>query len=148
MKCPVCGFKVVFCLETIAIATEAHIKCLSKECSFMEHGKSPAPAKLPQRDDDIGRTTDSAVNVLFVLSTIVNGDGSTEAGCLLGMLELPNDATMDTRMFGIVGDRIAPILLDLHNEIPFENLEEEVRRSVDANKFELWKQSLDKSNPF
>lgn len=78
----------------------------------------------------------------------MNGDGSSEAGRLLGMLGLPNDTTMDTRTFGIIEERIAPVMLDLHEQILWENLQEEVRLSVDANKCELWKQSLDASNPF
>jgi hypothetical protein len=67
---------------------------------------------------------------------------------MLGLLGLPNDTTMETRSFGIIEERMAPVLWDLYNEILFENLTEEVRRSINDNTFVLWKHTLAVDNDF
>ena len=146
-KCPKCKGEIQVCFETVTLATKMILNCKSTECCFISHGESPTAASLPQFRDNRMRSTDYAVNILYVLSTIVNGDGSAEAGRMLGLLGLPNDTTMSTRMFGIIED--APIVLSLYNDILVENLTEEVRLSFgesNANGFQLWNSALDKSN--
>jgi hypothetical protein len=105
--------------------------------------------KLEKEDDNFERTTDYALNVLYVLGFISMGDGPTEAGRLLGLLGLPNDTTMESRSFGIVEERIGPILREMCREIIRENVIEEARLSMlstttqDALDFQLWKSSLE-----
>ena len=148
-KCPKCKGEIEVCFDTVTLATKMILKCKSSECCFISHGEFPTPASLPQFRDNRVRSTDYAVNILYVLSTIVNGNGSAEAGCMLGLLGLPNDTTMSTRMFSIIEDRIAPIVFSLYNDILVENLTEEVRLSFgesNANGFHLWSWALNKSN--
>jgi hypothetical protein len=55
-----------------------------------------APTTLhAANNDNYERTTDYAVNVLYVLGFMSMGDAHTEAGRLLGLLGLPNDTTME-----------------------------------------------------
>ena len=148
MKCPECGDKVNLLFSTVTVASTAYMKCKSKECGFIDHSTPPATASLPQFRDNRARMTDYALNVLYVVSMICNGDGSAEAGRLLGLLGLPNDTTMSTRTFGIIEERIAPVVFSLYNSILVENLTEEVRMSFgdNTNAFDLWKQAQDKRN--
>ena len=149
MKCPKCKGHVELLYETVTIATRPYMKCKSNQCSFISHASSPSPAALPQFRDNRMRNTDYALNILYVLSVISNGDGCAEAGRMLGILGLPNDTTMSTRTFGTIEDRIAPVVLSLYNKILVENLVEEVRLSFGEEKkaaFQYWKLSLDKSS--
>jgi hypothetical protein len=100
-------------------------------------------------EDSFERTTDYAINVLYVLGFISLGDGPTEAGRLLGLLGLPDDTTMESRSFGIVEERLGPVLRSLCKEIVKENLIEEAKLSMEACAtqdeldFNLWKESLE-----
>jgi hypothetical protein len=141
MKCESCDGVLELKFETVTLATSFYLKC--NKCTFIEEGKSPAPANFPQFEDKRERNTDYAINVLFVLGIICNGSGSVEAGRLLGLLGLPNDTTMETRSFATIEERIAPHIWQLYQEILAENLESEVKATVSAEKFNLWKQSLD-----
>ena len=88
------------------------------------------------------RMTDYAVNVLYVLGFISIGDAHTEAGWLLGLLGLPNDTTMMNRSFGMIKERIGPMLRQLCEEVLLENIDEEAKLSmneVDYNVWKLWK---------
>jgi hypothetical protein len=53
------------------------------------------------------RSTDYAVNVLYVLGFISSGDGGCEAAQVLGMHGLPNDTTMESRSFVTIEERIS-----------------------------------------
>ena len=70
--------------------------------------------------------TDYTLNVKYVIAFLSCGDGSTEAARLLGFMGLPNDTTMETRSFSIIENRIAPLILELLEEILRDNLVEEV----------------------
>ena len=96
-----------------------------------------------KKTDNRKRSTDFALNVMFVLCNIANGDGGTEASRPLGFLGLPNDATMETRTFQITEERIAPVIWKVYNGTLEDNLKEEVGLSTDRNKFVLWLKSTD-----
>jgi hypothetical protein len=148
-KCPMCGGSVSVSFNTITVATSLSIECNSKECSFVEYGGTPARATLPQyQDDNYERNTNYAINVLYVLAFMSNGSGAREACRFLGFLGLPNDTTMETRSFSTIEERIAPVLWSVWQEIMRENLIEEIKRSTTAEKFILWKQSIDTNQEY
>jgi hypothetical protein len=127
------------------------IECSDKEgCKYFFHPQAPSETTIHWNDavkDKRERSTDFAINVLYVLGFIGMGDGPTEAGRLLGLLGLPNDTTMGTRSFGIIEERIAVIIRELCDEIINENLIEEAKLSMEASTqdhldFNLWKSSL------
>jgi hypothetical protein len=72
------------------------------------------------------------------------GDGGSGAAKVLGLLGLPNDTTMEKRLFGIIEDRISWKIQAA--KILLENLTGEVRLSLNAsfdeNDFNLWKNAL------
>jgi len=95
----------------------------------------PAPADVPLLPDAgsplFERNTDYALNVLYILSFMASGDGGAEAQRLLGLLGLPNVTTMYKRSFGIIQQRIAPVVAELTNAVLTDNLNREVRLCYD-----------------
>jgi hypothetical protein len=149
MKCPKCQGEIECRFETVTLATVAVLECKSKlSCDYKMQAAPPMPATgLKFEDSNRERNTDYALNIIFVLGMIANGDGAVEAARLLGLLGLPNDTTMGTRSFGTIEDRIAPLIWDLHQEIMKENLIEEVKLTIgDGEVFNTWKSSLDDNN--
>ena len=142
-RCLECGSPVQLLYDTVTLATSFRIVCTNHKCSFIDHGDSPASARLEHLQDGRARNTDFSVNVLYVLATVANGDGPTEAGRLLGLLGLPRPATMESSNFAAIEDRIAPVIWSLHEEIMFENLTKEVEATVPPNDFYVWKQSIE-----
>ena len=159
--CPQCGSKLEFELKTVCLATSLRFSCSNtKGCCFTAYGKNPAPAEVPLAINQSAlrtRTTDYAINILYVLGFLVSGDGGEEAQKLLGILGLPNSTTMNRRSFPTIEKRIAPVLVELFDEIVQENLINEVELTMKAKAFALaqpfdeakfnnWKQSLDSNN--
>jgi hypothetical protein len=147
MICPECQGKVEMIHETVTLATKWRIQCLNTECNFIDHSDALAAAVLHTDDVKRERSTDYAVNVLYVVGVIANGDGATEASRMLGFLGLPRPATMKGFNFAVIEDRIAPTIWKLHEEIMLENLKKEVRATVTENEYHIWQQSLDPSSP-
>ena len=112
------------------------------------YSKPPAGVDIESANNR-ERSTDYAINILYVLGFISCGDGCTEAARILGLLGLPNDTTMETRSFGIIEDRISRQVQHVAESILLENLIKEARLSMEAsisqddNDFLLWKHSLD-----
>jgi hypothetical protein len=124
---PQCHNPVVVEYKTITLASFIMICCKDEECDFQYNCPAPAAANVDDKDNDFKRTTDNAVNVLYVLGFLSSGDGGVEAARLLGLLGLPNDVSMETRTLPKIEARIAPKLL-------LENLTEEARLSfTDVN---------------
>lgn len=143
-RCPECNAPLVTEVKVLCIATKFQLTCPSSRCGYIHYSKPPVEANIrnagaPSRE----RSTDYAINVLWVLGFISVGDGCTEAARLLGLLGLPNDTTMESRSFTIIEERIGPYIARLTADILQErNLTEEVRRTVkQPNDFELWKQA-------
>jgi hypothetical protein len=67
---------------------------------------------------------------------------------MLGLLGLPNDTTMETRSFQLIEERIAPRMKKLQDDILLENLIDEVKESLDAIDFALWKESIKEGATF
>jgi hypothetical protein len=142
--CMQCDGPVTPTLRTLCLATSIMLSCKDPSCGFIYHSTPPAEVDV---DNDTGdhreRTTDYAINILYVLGFLSCGDGCTEAARLLGMLGLPNDTTMQSRSFKNIEERIADKLQQLSDDILEENLIEEVRLSTaDPIDFDLWKQSI------
>jgi hypothetical protein len=129
-RCSECKSPVLVELKTICLATSIELTCTNAKCGYIYYSHPPAQVKA-ENEDRRERSTDYAVNVLYVLGMLCCGDGCTEAARLLGLMGLPNDTTMEGRSFGIIEERIGPEIRTLCRTILLENLVEEVR----ANKF-------------
>jgi hypothetical protein len=104
-------------------------------CGYIFYSNPPATAEVGNYEDERERTTDYAINVLYVIAFLTCGDGSKEAARVLGLLGLPNDITMESRSFGIIEERIGPTLQSVAEEILLDTLTEEVRLLDDG---EMW----------
>jgi hypothetical protein len=146
-RCQECDGPVEVFFRTICIATSFMLCCKNPRCGYVYYSDPPAQVTV-ERGDNRERSTDYALNILYVLGFIACGDGCTEAARILGLLGLPNDTTMETRSFNIIEDRLSMKIQEVTKEILEENLAEEVRLAMeqsavnDHNDFELWKQLI------
>jgi hypothetical protein len=106
-RCPQCGGQLKPSTKSTCLATKLKLTC-TKACGYIHYIKAPAEASIgnigaPSRD----RSTDYAINVLFVLAFVTMGDGCTEAARLLALLGLPNAYTMESRSFTIIEERLS-----------------------------------------
>jgi hypothetical protein len=138
-RCPTCDGPMEPQVETLCVASIVSITCKNKSCAYV-HYTTAAKAKIGCQDaPSRARSTDSAINVLYVLGFISVGDGCTEAARVLGLLGLPNDTTMESRSFTYIEERISPYIHQLTDAILHENLSNEVRLSVDDPvEFQHW----------
>jgi hypothetical protein len=153
LGCPNCGEPLKMSVQTVCVATSIGMECTSQECTYLFHPQQPVATTIhgteDDKDDNYERSTDYAVNVLYVLGFLSMGDGPTEAGRLLGLLGLPNDTTMESRSFGIIEERVAYMIRELCDEIIRENIVEEAKASMELSDtqdefdFQLWLQSLE-----
>jgi hypothetical protein len=134
-------------VQTICVASTLVLTCENQSCGYVHYG-SVSKAKVGDEDAPYrGRSTDLAVNILYVLGFISTGDGCTEAARLLGLLGLPNDTTMESRSFTYIEERISPYIKKLTDEIVHENLAEEVKSSVeDPMEYEHWQQAQEQGS--
>lgn len=140
--CPKCDNTVEFKLRTVCLASSFSIACTAEVCGWIFHSDSPAPTTMHSAcRDGLERSTNYAINVLFVLGFLSVGDGCVESARLLGLLGLPNDTTMESRSFQIIENRIGPAIRQLAEEVMKENLTEEVRMGNLLADFEMWKSS-------
>jgi len=144
-QCQDCGGPLEIEIKTTCVASHVKAMCKDPVCGYILHSEPPAPTTIHEsNNDNYNRNTDYAINVLYVLGMICNGDGCTEASRMLGLLGLPNDTTMDGRSFHIIEERIGPIIRQLTDEILLENLTEEVRLSTEHEvDYMTWKNSID-----
>jgi hypothetical protein len=146
--CPKCGGKLVMSLKTTCLATSMIMSCnLTCKCGFIHYSDQRAPVNLDTQDNR-ERSTDYAINVLYVVGFLLVGDGGTEAARLLGLLGLANSTIMKTRSFSIIEERIGPAIRKVTNDMLLDNLIAEVTASktLSANNFELWERSLSDPN--
>jgi len=69
---------------------------MDRACGYVLHGDLPAATTVHEKNNDnYNGNTDCAINVLYVLGIICDGNGSTEAARMVGLTGLPNDTTMD-----------------------------------------------------
>ena len=138
-QCPKCNSAIDIDLKTCCIATKVEVKCCSTECGFKFTDEPEKTSVHAEKEDNIERMTDYALNVLYVTGIMACGDGGTEAARLLGLLGLPNDTTMEARSFHIIEGRIGPFIRQLAEDIMAENVREEVRLNGTApSDFDRW----------
>ena len=149
LGCPECGGELALNIRTVCIATSIGMECQNSNCNYFFHPEHPSPTTIhDELDDSIERSTDYAVNVLYILGFISMGDGPSEAGRLLGLLGLPNDTTMESCSFQIIEERIGVVIRDLCDEIIQDNLIEEAKLAMaeserhDDLDFKNWMNSL------
>jgi hypothetical protein len=142
-RCNECGGELEISLKTTCIATSIKMTCKSSTCGFIFYSNPPALADLDSTLDKRERSTDYAINILYVVGLLSCGDGCSEAAKLLGLLGLPNDTTMEGRSFGIIKERISRKIKEVTDDILLENLVEEVRLTVlDVDTIKLWESAL------
>jgi hypothetical protein len=141
--CPTCGGKLTMSLKTVCLATSMVMTCNMRKCGFIHYSEPPAQVNIDSKDNR-ERSTDFAINILYVVGFLSVGDGGTEAARLLGLLGLANSTTMKTRSFTIIEERIGPAIRKVANDMLLENLIAEVTASktLSPNDFELWERSL------
>jgi hypothetical protein len=84
LACRLCGEPVKATVKSVCIASSIGIECMNEVCGFLFHPQVPAGTTIHlARNDNFERSTDYAINVLYVLSFMAMGDGSTEAARLL-----------------------------------------------------------------
>jgi hypothetical protein len=151
-RCPMCNGPVVMEVKTLCLASNIMVSCTDNDCGYVDVSEQPATARVGAKLDDRERSTDFAINVLYVIGFLSSGDGCTEAARMLGLLGLPNDTTMQSRSFGLIEERISPVIQSVADAILLENLTEEVRQTFallpDKDETDLfnWKNSLDPAN--
>jgi hypothetical protein len=139
-RCPDCNGPMNAEVKRLCLASTFVLTCANKTCTYV-HVNWPSGAIVRSSPDARSRerSTDSAINILYVLGFLSVGDGCTEAARLLGLLGLPNDTTMESRSFTYIEERISLFIHNLTDEILHENLSEEIKRSVtDPILFEHW----------
>ena len=149
LRCPHCQSSIKLTLRTVCIATSIGIECQNENCGYLYHGEQPSVTNIhAELKDSYERSSDYAINVLYVLGFIAVGDGCTEAARILGLLGLPNDTTMESRSFTIIEDRLVPLICEVCDDILQQNLIEEAQLSMEASEtqdehdFNTWKRSL------
>jgi hypothetical protein len=148
LGCPKRGGPIKPLLKTVCISSRIGFECLNERCDVSHEGVKPSATTMhAELDDNFERSTDYAINVLYVLGFVSVGDGCTEAARLLGVLGLPNDTTMESRSFTIIEERLVPVIGELLRDIIQANLVEEVKATMlNADDFKVWLDALnDKS---
>jgi hypothetical protein len=91
-----------------------------RKCGFIHYSDPRALVNINSKDNR-ERSTDYAINVLYVVGFLSVGDRGTEAARLLGLLGLANSTTMKTRSFTIIEERISPSIRTVTNNMLLEN---------------------------
>ena len=140
-ECPTCKSPIDVDFKTVTITTNLGLKCLNPDCDWCMHSDPCATTTLHENKEDETdhkRMTDHALNVLFILSFVMMGDGGTEAGKLLGLLGLPNDTTMEKRSFSMIEDRLIDTIAEITTKVLEDNIIDEVRASNSAEVYKRW----------
>jgi hypothetical protein len=101
--CKRCNGPVNVTMKTICLASRIMLTCKSDDCGWVFHSPESPPATLDEQSDNDSpgrsRSSDYAINILYILGFLSVGDGGAEAARILGLLGLPNDTTMESRTF-------------------------------------------------
>ena len=133
--------ELVLDFNSVGLATIVSTRCsnCSTHCSTSLQG-----ATTPITSHS--RLSDYAVNTLFVLCMMLSGDGGTEAGKLVGLLDLPSSASMDRSTYPTIEDDLAMAIIKLTEVLLQKNLDKEVElwaggnNSFDKSKWDVARQ--------
>jgi hypothetical protein len=128
--CAECKGPMTMTMTKVCLATKIVLTCNDPQCGYAYKGDA-ARVEL-ERPNNRDKSTDYALNVLYIVAFITCGDGGAEAARLLGLLGLANDTTMETRSFQIIEERIGPAIRRLTTKILDENLVAEVKATMDS----------------
>ena len=150
LQCPKCQQSLEVDFPSICVLSSCSVTCADSKCGFVADGGPLAGAVNMQEDSKHPRSTDFAANCLYVLGFICSGDGGKEAARLLGMLDLPNSASMEKTSFPTNHRRMSPFLEKLAEEALHEALVEEVRQVIESQPetygpghFQRWKTAVE-----
>jgi hypothetical protein len=73
-RCPECNGTVEMQVKTICLASSVMLCCKDEDCGYIDQSELPASAKIGEAMDERGRSTDYAVNALYVLGFVSVGD--------------------------------------------------------------------------
>jgi hypothetical protein len=141
--CRFCRRKTLsFTVDNVGITSIPSIQCLS--CDRDKIATPPTTAFY--NDSSQRRLLDYAANVLFVLGFLSVGDGGREANHLLGLLDLPNLISMESKTFVRIEKEIAPIIINVAEDCLQDNLIQEVKSSDEGHPpgfdVAVWKEAL------
>jgi hypothetical protein len=150
--CWECKGPVEVSLRTTCLATSIMLTCKTSHCGYIYYGSPPAQVAV-DNEDSRERSTDYAINILYVIGFLASGDGCKEAARILGLC-LPNDTTMERRSFSIIEERISHKIQELNSALMLENLIEEARMTMEAseahdeNDYQLWLEAVNNPGAF
>ena len=133
--------------KSVLVGTSIKTKC--KECDTQCVSEVQG-TQLPK--DKHSRLTDCAVNCLLVLAMILSGDGGTETGKLLGMLDLPRATSVDRSQYPQIEYDLSLHIIELTEQLLQDNLLDEVKEwskinpNFDMDKWMAARSSPDKTN--
>lgn len=130
--CRKCGHDISVSFDTCCLATAPILKCRNVKClSIAECSREET--SLADNNNDHKKIYQYAINVQFVLAMIASGDGGAELGRLLGLLDLPNYASMEKKSFGNIERSISEVIVGITKEALDENLAAEVRLQMEGD---------------
>ena len=118
--------QLIFSTKDIGIASLPSIEC--NKCKVVYSEKLTATEYIDKKTNH-DTLTDYSINVLYVLGFLTVGDGGSEAQRLLGLCDLPNYTSMEKKTFSRIEQTIAPVILEIAEEVMWENLCDEVASS-------------------
>jgi hypothetical protein len=146
-KAAICGQckkgKLEVTFKSNCVATWLHTKC---DNCLTHCASSTTPTSIPQEDGRL-RNSYHGSNVLLVFSQILSGNGGTETGRLVGMLDLPNLSIAKTA-FLLLESELARYIIPYTGEILEQNLVREVKlySEKEGFDFESWHALLKKKS--
>jgi hypothetical protein len=128
-RCPECDRKLITSMKMVYIASRFILTCSNPSCGYIYYSHPPAEATIGDQDAPMReRSTDYAVNVLWVPGFMLVGNGCTEAACLLGLLGLPPSCYLP---HGIWIPRNGPVFYDHKVLLYLRNrLREDIRNLI------------------
>ena len=115
-----------FVTKEIGIASLPTITC--QQCD-VHHTAELSKTEYIDKKTKHETLTDYSLNVLFVLGFLTVGDSGSEAQRILGLCDLPNYTSMEKKTFSRIEQTIAPVIMEIAEEVMWDNLCDEVSRS-------------------
>ena len=138
--CRFCHGELHLTFPAVCIATIPTLSCTKCSCT----AKAEIRATTLPRSGHV-KMTDYVINTEFVGACISCGDGGAEAGRILGLLDLPNSASMEKTSFSKIESGISEAIQGVSQEALDTNLVEEVRLSMDDDpefEFQNWNNAV------